>query len=49
MRQRTFTCQPSFLKFARKSRREEFPTALEVIVPWSEQEALITLNYPKAD
>ena len=48
MRQITFASQPSFEKFARKSRREEFLTAMDVIVPWSELEALITPHYPKA-
>ena len=48
MRQITFACQPSFEKFARKSRREEFLTAMEVIVPLSELEALIAPYYPKA-
>jgi transposase, IS5 family len=48
MRQITFACQPSFEKFARKSRREEFLSAMETIVPWSELEALIEPHYPKA-
>ena len=48
MRQITFACQPSFEKYARKSRREEFLTAMEVVVPWSELEALIAPFYPKA-
>jgi IS5 family transposase len=48
MRQITFASQPSFEKFARKSRREEFLTAMDVIVPWSELEALIAPHYPKA-
>ena len=48
MRQITFASQPSFEKFARKSRREEFLTAMDVIVPWSELEALIAPYYPKA-
>jgi IS5 family transposase len=48
MRQITFACQPSFEKFSRKSRREEFLTAMEVIVPWSELEALVAPYYPKA-
>jgi len=48
MRQITFAYQPSFEKYARKSRREEFLTAMEVVVPWSELEALIAPFYPKA-
>src|SRR5580704_9812503 len=48
MRQITFACQPSFEKYARKSRREEFLNAMEAIVPWPELEALIGPYYPKA-
>jgi IS5 family transposase len=48
MRQITFACQPSFEKYARKSRREEFLSAMEKIVPWLELEALIAPHYPKA-
>jgi IS5 family transposase len=48
MRQIIFACQPSFEKYTRKSRREEFLTAIEVVVPWSELEALIAPYYPKA-
>ena len=48
MRQITFACQPSFAKYARKSRREEFLNTMEAVVPWPELEALITPYYPKA-
>src|SRR6202522_4316993 len=48
MRQITFACQPSFEKYARKSRREEFLNTMEAIVPWPELEALIGPYYPKA-
>ena len=48
MRQITFACQPSFEKFARPSRREQFLNTMETIVPWSELEALIEPHYPKA-
>jgi IS5 family transposase len=48
MRQITFACQPSFEKFARKSRREQFLNTMETVVPWSELEALIEPHYPKA-
>lgn len=47
MRQITFACHPSFEKFARTRRREEFLSAMEVIVPWSELEALIEPHYPR--
>jgi IS5 family transposase len=48
MRQITFACQPSFEKFARASRREQFLNSMEAVVPWSELEALIAPHYPKA-
>ncbi|HEY6253693.1 MAG TPA: IS5 family transposase [Candidatus Angelobacter sp.] len=47
MRQITFACQPSFEKYGRVSRREQFLNAMEAIVPWSELEALIVPCYPK--
>ena len=48
MRQITFACQPSFEKFARASRREQFLNNIEAVVPWSELEAVIDPYYPKA-
>lgn len=48
MRQITFASQPSFEKYARSSRREQFLNSMEVVVPWSELEALIEPYYPKA-
>src|ERR1035438_5426536 len=48
MRQITFACQPSFEKYARASRREQFLQTMESVVPWSELEALIEPHYPKA-
>jgi transposase, IS5 family len=48
MRQITFACQPSFEKFARASRREQFLKSMEAVVPWAELEALIEPHYPKA-
>ena len=48
MRQITFAYQPSFEKYARPSRREQFLQAMESVVPWSELEALIEPYYPKA-
>lgn len=48
MRQITFTCQLSFEKYARKSRREEFLNAMGSIVQWSELEALIAPHHAKA-
>ena len=48
MRQITFACQPSFEKYARPSRREQFLNTMETVIPWSELEALIGPYYPKA-
>ncbi|HUZ93614.1 MAG TPA: IS5 family transposase [Edaphobacter sp.] len=48
MRQMTLASQASFEKYARKSRREEFLSVMEVVVPWQELEALIEPYYPKA-
>jgi IS5 family transposase len=48
MRQITFACQPSFEKYARASRREQFLQTMETVVPWSELEASIEPYYPKA-
>ena len=48
MRQITFACQPSFEKHTRASRREQFLSTMEAMVPWSELEALIAPYYPKA-
>jgi IS5 family transposase len=48
MRQITFACQPSFEKYARASRREQFLQTMETVVPWSELEAEIEPYYPKA-
>jgi hypothetical protein len=48
MRQLSFATQPSFEKYACKSRREEFLTTMEAVIPWSELEARIAPHYPKA-
>jgi transposase, IS5 family len=48
MRQITFACPPSFEKFSRASRREQFLQTMESVVPWSELESLIAPFYPKA-
>ena len=48
MRQITFACQPSFEKYARASRREQFLQTMETVVPWSELEAQIEPYHPKA-
>jgi len=48
MRQITFACQPSFEKYSRPSRREQFLNTMEAVTPWSELEALIEPYYPKA-
>jgi len=48
MRQIIFACQPSFEKFARASRREQFLNSMDAVVPWFALEALIEPHYPKA-
>ena len=48
MSQMTFASQPSFEKYGRASRREQFLNTMEAVVPWSEIEALIEPHYPKA-
>ena len=48
MRQTTFANQSGFEKYARKSRREEFLSVMEAVVPWRELETLIEPHYPKA-
>jgi IS5 family transposase len=48
MRQLTFACQPSFEKYARASRREQFLQTMATVVPWAELEALIAPYYAKA-
>jgi transposase, IS5 family len=48
MPQITFACQPSFEKYARASRREQFLNTMESVVPWTELAALIEPHYPKA-
>jgi hypothetical protein len=47
MCQIALACQPSFEKYARASRREQFLNTMEAVVPWSELEDLIDLYYPK--
>ena len=46
--QRTLAAQTGFEKYARKSRREEFLSVMDVVVSWRELEALIERHYPKA-
>jgi transposase, IS5 family len=48
MSQMTFASQPTFEKYGRASRREQFLKTMEAVVPWSELEALIEPHYPKA-
>src|ERR1700712_5351261 len=48
MKQQTFASQSSFEKYGRKSRRELFLDEMELVVPWSELQALVEPNYPKA-
>jgi len=48
MKQQTFASQSSFEKYGRKSRRELFLDEMELVVPWSELQALVEPHYPKA-
>ena len=46
--QQTLASQSSFEKYTRKSRREEFLSLMETVVPWRELEVVIEPYYPKA-
>ena len=46
--QGTLATQTGFKKCARKSRREEFLSVMDAVVPWRDLEALIEPHYPKA-
>lgn len=46
--QQTLASQPGFEKYSRKSRREEFLSLMETVVPWRDLEAVIEPHYPKA-
>ena len=48
MIQATLATQGSFEKFGRQSRREQFLSVMDGVVPWRELEALIEPHYPKA-
>ena len=48
MIQATLAAQGSFERFGRKSKREQFLSVMEGVVPWEELEALIEPHYPKA-
>lgn len=45
--QQALASQSSFEKYGRKSRREEFLSQMESVVPWRELEAVIEPYYPK--
>jgi hypothetical protein len=47
MRQRTFANQSSFEKYGRKSRREEFLSVMEAVVPWRELAAVCGWRQPQ--
>jgi transposase, IS5 family len=46
--QQTLAAQTGFEKCARKNRREEFLSVMDVVVPWLELEVLIEPHYSKA-
>lgn len=45
--QQTLASQSGFEKYARKSRREEFLSLMESVVPWRELESVVEPCYPK--
>ncbi len=47
MKQQMFASQSSLEKCGRKSRRELFLDEMEVVVPWSELQALVEPHYSK--
>ena len=49
MRQQTLAAQASFVKYGRKSKREQFLDEMEQIVPWAELQALVEAHYPKGE
>jgi IS5 family transposase len=48
MKQQTLAVAASFERFVRSTRRSEFLSQRNVVVPWSELLALIEPHYPKA-
>ncbi|SNS35625.1 transposase, IS5 family [Granulicella rosea] len=48
MKQQTLALAAGFERFGRQTRRSEFLSQMDVVVPWSELVALIEPHYPKA-
>jgi len=48
MKQQTLAVAAGFERFGRSTRRSEFRSQMDVVVPWSELVALIEPHYPKA-
>jgi transposase, IS5 family len=48
MKQQTLAVAAGFERFGRQTRRAEFLSQMERVVPWSELVALIEPHYPKA-
>ena len=49
MKQQTFAVAGGFERFGRQSRRAEFLSQMELVVPWAELVALIEPHYPSSD
>ena len=49
MKQQTLAMAGGFERFGRQSRRAEFLSQMEVVVPWAELVALIEPHYPSSD
>ena len=48
MQQQTLAIASGFERFARQTRRAEFLSQMELVVPWAELVSLIEPHYPKA-
>ena len=48
MLQTTLASQASFEKFGRQSKREQFLSEMDCVVPWSELEALSEPHHPRS-
>ena len=49
MKQQSFAVTAEFERFSRPTRRAEFLSQMEVVVPWAELVALVAPHYPKGD
>ena len=49
MKQQTLAVAAGFKRFARQTRRAEFLSQMERVVPWAELVALVKPHYPKGE